>query len=220
MNARPVASRDLQLALDGERLDAQLALPEQSCCLVVFVHGSGSGRLSPRNRQVAAQFNDLGMATLLFDLLSVAEQRLDNRTCELRFDIDLLTRRLLALLDWLAAEPELRDLPVGLFGASTGAATALRGAAERPSQVRAVVSRGGRTDLADAALGQVGAAVLMIAGGADPFIVQANRESLRRLGGECALEIVPHATHLFEEAGALEQVASLAGAWFARYLCG
>ncbi|CDF84110.1 hypothetical protein PKB_2763 [Pseudomonas knackmussii B13] len=213
-------NRDLRLALDGEWLEARLTLPEQARGLVVFVHGSGSGRQSPRNCQVAAQFNGLGLATLLFDLLSVAEQRLDNRTCELRFDIELLTRRLLALLDWLAAEPELRDLPLGLFGASTGAATALRAAAERPSQVRAVVSRGGRTDLADAVLGEVRAAVLMIAGGADPFIVQANRESLRRLGSECDLQTVPGATHLFEEPGALEQVARLAGAWFVRYLAG
>lgn len=211
-------SGELRLALDGELLDASLTLPEAATGLVVFVHGSGSGRLSPRNRQVAAQFNALGLGTLLFDLLSAAEQRLDNRTCELRFDIDLLTRRLLALLDWVATQPELADLPLGLFGASTGAATALRAAAERTQQVRAVVSRGGRSDLAGTAQDAVPAAVLMIAGGADPFIVQANRDSLRHLRGECALERVPGATHLFEEPGALERVAELAGAWFVRYL--
>lgn len=220
MSALPVPARDLELGLDGELLQARLALPEAPRGLVVFVHGSGSGRLSPRNQQVADDFNARGLATLLFDLLSVGEQRIDNRSCELRFDIDLLTRRLLALLDWVATAPELSALPLGLFGASTGAATALRAAAARPGQVLAVVSRGGRTDLAGAALDAVRAATLMIAGGADPFIIQANRDSERHLRGEHALEIVPGATHLFEERGALEEVAERAGAWFERVLAG
>ncbi|OYQ30721.1 hydrolase [Pseudomonas mandelii] len=186
--------------------------------LVIFVHGSGSGRLSPRNQFVAESLAKRGLASLLFDLLTEPEQRLDNLTGELRFDIALLARRLVDVIDWVGRDVELHSLRIGLFGASTGAAAALLAAAVRPEVVHAVVSRGGRTDLAGAALSQVRAPTLQIVGAQDPVVLELNDQSSQALRCEQQLEIVAGATHLFEEPGALEEVARLAGDWFEKYL--
>jgi putative phosphoribosyl transferase len=199
------------------RLEGNLAVPEGARGIVVFAHGSGSGRHSPRNRRVAETLNSAGLATLLIDLLSEDEERLDQATGELRFDIDLLAERLLSATDWIAADEKLAPLHLGYFGASTGAAAALVAAAERP-ETGAVVSRGGRPDLAGAALGQVRAPTLLIVGGADEQVLELNEQALDELAGEKRLEIVPGATHLFEEAGALDGVARLAREWFKRHL--
>ncbi len=195
-------------------LDADLGAPPSAAGVVAFAHGSGSGRHSPRNRFVAEELSGGGLATLLADLLTPEEERRDLRTRELRFDIDLLARRVTGIVDWLADDARTVRLPVGLFGASTGAAAALVAAARRPADVRAVVSRGGRPDLAGPALAQVAAPTLLIVGGADPAVIGLNRQAMEQLGGERRLEIVPGATHLFEEPGALEQVAALARDWF------
>ncbi|VXC21839.1 Dienelactone hydrolase [Pseudomonas sp. 8AS] len=213
-----MTQRTLQLQLPDVRLGADLLLPEGAPGLVLFVHGSGSSRRSPRNRQVAREFAARGLATLLFDLLSEAEQRIDQVTCELRFDIALLERRILGVIDWLDRDAELAPLRLGLFGASTGAAAALRAAAERPQRICAVVSRGGRSDLAGAALARVQAPTLQIVGSADPAVWRLNREASRQLPGEQQLQVIPGASHLFEEPGAMEEVARLAGDWFLRYL--
>ncbi|MWV13612.1 alpha/beta hydrolase [Pseudomonas sp. R-28-1W-6] len=210
--------RTLRLHLPDAQLVADLLLPEGAQGLVLFVHGSGSSRLSPRNRQVAREFAARGLATLLFDLLSEAEQRIDRVTCELRFDIALLQRRILGVIDWLGHDAELAPLRLGLFGASTGAAAALRAAAERPQRICAVVSRGGRSDLAGAALARVQAPTLQIVGSADPGVWRLNREASRQLHCEQQLQVIPGASHLFEEPGAMEEVARLAGDWFVRYL--
>ena len=185
---------------------------------MLFAHGSGSSRFSTRNRAVAQRLNDAGLATLLFDLLTADEETIDARTAQLRFDIPLLAGRLTGTVDWLAARPDLATLPLGLFGASTGAAAALITAAERPQRVAAVVSRGGRPDLALPVLERVRAPTLLIVGGHDREVLALNREALAALTCEKALAIVPGATHLFEEPGALEQVAQLAGDWFLRHL--
>jgi putative phosphoribosyl transferase len=201
--------------LEGDRV-----VPEGALGIVLFAHGSGSSRHSPRNRQVAAALNDIGIGTLLVDLLTPAEEQLDLLTREHRFDIGLLARRVVATLDWLRLGPAA-SLPIGLFGASTGAAAALVAAAVRPGDVDAVVSRGGRPDLAGDALRRVQAPTLLIVGGADVQVLELNRRALELLGAaEKRLEIVPGATHLFEEPGALEQVAKLAAAWFLRHLGG
>jgi putative phosphoribosyl transferase len=180
----------------------------------VFAHGSGSSRCSPRNRMVAARLNDGGLATLMLDLLTQDEEEHDLRTRALRFDIPLLAQRVVTAIDWLAREPPAKDLPAGCFGASTGAAAALLAAVERPDRVRAVVSRGGRPDLAGSSLRSVMAATLLIVGGADPLVVELNREAQRQLPCESRLDVVPGATHLFEEPGALERVSELARNWF------
>ncbi len=195
-----------------------LALPEQAAGLVVFVHGSGSSRFSSRNRYVAEVLNQGGLATLLFDLLTAEENAIDMVTAELRFDIELLSERTVATLDWLPGQAELQALPVGLFGSSTGAAAALNAAAARPEQVRAVVSRGGRPDLAMAALPQVQAPTLLIVGGLDQPVIEMNQAAAERLQAPWRLEIIPGATHLFEEPGKLEQVAALARDWFLEHL--
>jgi dienelactone hydrolase len=184
---------------------------------VLFAHGSGSSRLSPRNGYVARQLRKAGLATVLLDLLSTTEERIDSATGQLRFDIPLLTERLRGATQWARAEPELRHLRIGYFGASTGAAAALAAAARIP-EVAAVVSRGGRPDLAGTALEAVRAATLLIVGGEDGQVLRLNRQALERLRCAATLEIVPGATHLFEEPGALERVASLAADWFVRYL--
>ncbi|WP_016702978.1 dienelactone hydrolase family protein [Pseudomonas chlororaphis] len=207
-----------QLDLDGIELSADLRLPPGARALVVFAHGSGSGRSSPRNRYVAESLARRGLGSLLFDLLTETEQRLDNRTRELRFDIALLARRLTEVLDWIDRDLELQSLRVGLFGASTGAAAALLAAAARPDVVHAVVSRGGRTDLAGPALSRVKAPTLQIVGAQDPVVFGLNCQSSRALQCEQRLEVVAGATHLFEEPGALEEVARLAGDWFEKYL--
>ena len=204
--------------LPGVELDADLRLPTNTRALVVFVHGSGSGRLSPRNQYVADVLAHRSLGSLLFDLLTEKEQRLDNLTGELRFDIPLLARRLIDVIDWAARDPQLRLLRIGLFGASTGAGAALVAAAERAQVVGAVVSRGGRTDLAGPALARVKAPTLQIVGAQDPVVFDLNCQSSRALRCEQRLEVVEGATHLFEEPGALETVARLAGEWFEKYL--
>ncbi|MEX6503684.1 dienelactone hydrolase family protein [Pseudomonas zhanjiangensis] len=211
-------AQSLTLNLSDARLAADLRLPSAAEGLVVFVHGSGSSRLSPRNRQVAEYFNGRGLGTLLFDLLTIEEHVQDQITREYRFDIARLSRRLVEVIDWIGTDAELQQLAVGLFGASTGAAAALIAAAQRPQAVQAVVSRGGRSDLAGPALGAVEAPTLQIVGAADAVVLELNRDASRQLQCQQHLEVVAHATHLFEEPGALEEVARLAGDWFERYL--
>jgi putative phosphoribosyl transferase len=201
-------------------LDGDLAIPSGASGIVVFAHGSGSSRHSPRNRYVAAQLRQAGLATLLMDLLTPEEEQVDLRTAELRFDIGLLAGRLLAATEWLAQGPETGDLATGYFGASTGAAAALMAAGERPGPVGAIVSRGGRPDLAGPALPEVRAPTLLIVGGLDDVVIEMNRQAMRQLAVEVELAIVPGAGHLFEEPGTLEEVARLAASWFTRYLSG
>jgi putative phosphoribosyl transferase len=202
----------------GVTLDADLTVPDRPAGLVVFAHGSGSGRHSSRNRYVAGELNSTGFATALADLLTPDEDRTDAATGQYRFDIDRLSVRVIALTDWLLSYRATAGLGVGLFGASTGAAAALVAAAARPATVKAVVSRGGRPDLAGESLRLVGQPTLLIVGGRDPTVVELNRTSARLIPGDTVMEIVPGATHLFEEPGALEQVARLAGEWFVRHL--
>jgi putative phosphoribosyl transferase len=199
-------------------LEGDLVVPEGATGVVLFAHGSGSSRHSPRNRRVAATLNEAGIGTLLVDLLTPDEEELDRVTAELRFDIELLARRLIAAIDWLRHEPSLASLRIGLFGASTGAAGALVAAAARPDDVAAVVSRGGRPDLAASALPRVRAPTLLIVGGEDPVVLELNRHALELLQTEKRLVIVPGASHLFEEPGALDDVARLAADWFSRHL--
>lgn len=204
--------------LPDAELSADVRLPTNTRALVILVHGSGSGRSSPRNQYVADALAQRGLGSLLFDLLTESEQRLDNWTRELRFDIPLLARRLVDVIDWIGRDPELSTLRIGLFGASTGAAAALVAAAERADVVAAVVSRGGRTDLAGPALARVKAPTLQIVGAQDSVVFGLNCQSTRALRCEQRLELVAGATHLFEEPGTLEEVARLAGDWFERYL--
>jgi dienelactone hydrolase len=201
-------------------LGGTLDIPPGARAAVVFAHGSGSSRHSPRNRYVAQVLRRAGMATLLTDLLTPDEERREARTRHLRFDIALLAERLSEVTDYLVQAPDTRDLVLGYFGASTGAAAALVAAAGHPELIRAVVSRGGRPDLAAAALPGVRAPTLLIVGGADYGVIEMNEQALGRLTVEKSLIIVPGATHLFEEPGALEQVAHLATDWFARCLLG
>jgi dienelactone hydrolase len=204
---------------DGRaRLNADLRMPEHAFALVIFAHGSGSSRLSARNRQVAEALDDAGLATLLLDLLTREEESVDQFTREFRFDIPRLGRRVIAAADWAVEQPELRALPIGYFGASTGAAAALIAAAERPARSRAVVSRGGRPDLAGGALPLVQAPTLLIVGGNDGPVIELNEEARRQMQAQTVLEIVPGATHLFEEPGTLEQVSRLAIDWFETHL--
>jgi pimeloyl-ACP methyl ester carboxylesterase len=195
-----------------------LAVPERARGMVLFAHGSGSSRHSPRNRAVADGLNRAGFGTLLLDLLTAAEERIDAETAALRFDIGLLARRLAGAIDWLAGTPPASGLPVGLFGASTGAAGALVAATERPERVRAVVSRGGRPDLAGPSLELVAAPVLFVVGSRDTHVWELNEMASRRLRTSSELHVVPGASHLFEEPGALEQVTALAAGWFRRYM--
>jgi dienelactone hydrolase len=201
-------------------LEGDLVLPEQARGVVLFAHGSGSNRQSPRNRRVAETLNGAGFGTLLLDLLTPEEDELDRLTAELRFDVDLLARRLIAAVGWLRGERGL-SLPLGLFGASTGAAAALVAAAAWPDDVAAIVSRGGRPDLAGTALQQVTAPTLLIVGGADPQVLELNRRALAELAAPVKrLVVVPGAGHLFEEPGALDEVAHLAAEWFAEHVAG
>jgi dienelactone hydrolase len=213
-----VAERAVRVDAGGALLAGDLALPEKAAGVVLFAHGSGSSRHSPRNRAVAQALQRAGLGTLLIDLLTEEEERIDARTAHLRFDIGLLARRLAAVVDWLDADAATAALPVGLFGASTGGGAALVAAAERPERVRAVVSRGGRPDLAGPALPKVTAPTLLIVGGDDVVVVGMNRDAMARMTGNVRLEIVPGATHLFEEPGAMERVSALAADWFSRYL--
>jgi dienelactone hydrolase len=210
----------VEIPADGVVLDGDLTVPPDAHGIVVFAHGSGSGRFSPRNRAVANVLVQAGLATLLMDLLTAEEEAVDLRTRHLRFDVGLLGRRVIATIEWLAADATVTALPVGCFGASTGAAAALIAAAERPERVAAVVSRGGRPDLAGEALFRVTAPTLLIVGGNDIEVLRLNQQALAALAGEARLEIVPGATHLFEEPGALERVAVLARDWFVGHLGG
>jgi putative phosphoribosyl transferase len=204
---------EVALELGSVQLQGNLAVPSSASAIVLFAHGSGSSRRSPRNRAVASELEDSGIATLLFDLLTDEEEAVDARTAELRFDIQLLATRLLDATRWVEAADDLSELPIGYFGASTGAAAALVAAAE-DHHVGAVVSRGGRPDLAQDALKQVVAPTLLIVGGADVPVIAMNEVALNRLRCEKRMDIVPGATHLFEEAGALERVSELARDWF------
>ncbi|MET9800648.1 dienelactone hydrolase family protein [Streptomyces sp. NPDC006368] len=208
------SERTVRIDAGDAPLVGDLSLPADAHGLVSFAHGSGSSRHSPRNRAVAGVLRDAGLGTLLVDLLTQAEERVDMVTAALRFDIPLLGRRMTATVDWLAAQPDTARLPVGLFGASTGAAAALVAAAERPERVRAVVSRGGRPDLAGDALAAVRAPVLFVVGGADHHVLRLNEEAAERLRAPYRIHVVPGATHLFEEPGALEQAAAAARDWF------
>ena len=201
----------------GTELLGDLEVPPNPAGLVVFAHGTGSSRFSPRNRLVAQVLRDQGFATLLLDLLTESEEQTDLRTREFRFDIGLLADRVLSALDRMREHHAVKGLPVGIFGASTGAAAALIAAAGDQS-VRAVVSRGGRPDLAGDALHDVEAPTLMIVGGRDPRILEANRMASREMSVDQHIEVIPGATHLFEEPGALERVAELAAAWFTEHL--
>ena len=209
---------DVEIRTRDVVLEGMLALPDTPSGLVVFAHGSGSSRFSRRNRDVAEAMQAAGLGTLLFDLLSAEENARDRMTAEHRFDIALLARRLTDTVDWLGQEAATRALHIGLFGASTGAAAALITAAERPQRVDAIVSRGGRPDLAGDALGRVRAPTLLIVGGWDPEVIALNAQAARQLTCAHRTAIVPDATHLFEEPGKLEQVSRLAAAWFATYL--
>jgi putative phosphoribosyl transferase len=215
---RAVASESVAIPVAGGQVGADLRVPDGATGLVIFAHGSGSSRFSRRNRNVAGFLEGCGLGTLLLDLLTRDEEAADVRTAEYRFDIERLGRRVVLATDWAQGRPDLRSLPVGYFGASTGAAAALVGAAERPSTVRAVVSRGGRPDLAARVLPAVKAPTLRIVGGADEPVIEMNREAMGRMSAEVALEIVPGATHLFEEPGAMERVMELATSWFRRWL--
>jgi putative phosphoribosyl transferase len=213
-----IEERSVHVAAGSVTLEGNFSLPEGAGDIVLFAHGSGSSRHSPRNRYVARLLNEAKLATLLVDLLTPDEEAIDMRTAHLRFDIDLLARRLVAVTDWLKEQPHTRELKIGYFGASTGAGTALVAAAERADVVGAIVSRGGRPDLAGPALARVRAPTLLIVGSRDVQVIELNRLALAQLRCEKQLEIIPGATHLFEEPGALDAVARLARDWFERYL--
>ncbi|MGE5278202.1 MAG: dienelactone hydrolase family protein [Acidobacteriota bacterium] len=210
--------KEVRVAAGKVSIEGNLVVPEGATGIVAFAHGSGSSRFSPRNRRVARELNERGLATLLIDLLTPEEEAVDVETAELRFDIGLLAERLAGATDWLARQPSTRELRLGYFGASTGAAAALVAAALRPKSIAAVVSRGGRPDLADEALPRVKAPTLLIVGGDDIPVIAMNREAIARLTCEKKLEIVPGASHLFEEPGTLDAVARLAGDWFLAHL--
>jgi pimeloyl-ACP methyl ester carboxylesterase len=210
---------NVRVAAGPVLLDGTLGLPESAAGVVLFAHGSGSGRHSPRNQFVARQLRAAGLGTLLIDLLTPAEEEVDLRTRHLRFDIDLLADRLVGATDWLAADPRTAGLPVGLFGASTGGGAALVAAARQPGKVAAVVSRGGRPDLAGDALESAMCPTLLIVGGDDDVVIGLNEDALARLAAPVKqLVIVPGAGHLFEESGKLEEVARLTADWFTRHL--
>lgn len=212
------AERTVAIQAGGVELDGDLAIPEGARGIVLFAHGSGSSRHSSRNRFVAEALRSGGLATLLFDLLTPREEQVDLRTRQIRFDIGLLADRLIGAMAWLDTQDDTRGLSVGLFGASTGGGAALVAAARRPDRVSAVVSRGGRPDLAGEDLPLVRAPTLLIVGGNDSVVIDLNEQAMARMSAPVDLEIIPGATHLFEESGALEQVAGLARVWFARHL--
>src|SRR6516162_1352116 len=199
-------------------LDGNVAVVDQATGLVLFAHGSGSSRHSPRNQFVARTLNQAGLATLLLDLLTREEESVDLYTREHRFDISLLAERLVWVTEWVKQQKQIAVLRIGYFGSSTGAGAALVAAAALPNDVAAVVSRGGRPDLAGAALSKVKAPTLLIVGGEDHVVIELNEQARAQMNCECKIDIVPGATHLFEEPGALEQVAKLASDWFIRHL--
>jgi dienelactone hydrolase len=212
-----VEAREVSISAGGVFLKGDLVMPGAVRGVVLFAHGSGSSRHSPRNQFVARRLQDAGLATLLMDLLTLREEEEDARTARLRFDMGLLGQRLIAALEWLADDPLTRALPVGCFGASSGAGGALVAAAERPESIKAVVSRGGRPDLAGDALPRVQAPTLLIVGSRDTAVIDMNRRALEQMRCVKELVIVPGASHLFEEPGTLDIVAELAAAWFTRY---
>ena len=205
---------EVKIPVGQAALDGSFIAPEGATTIVLFVHGSGSSRHSPRNQFVARTLNRAGLATLLFDLLTAEEETVDVHTAEYRFDISLLAGRLIQVTKWTLEQKATCNLRIGYFGSSTGAGAALVAAAERPRDIGAVVSRGGRPDLAGNALAQVRAPTLLIVGGSDPAVIELNEQARQLMRCEVKLEIIPHATHLFEEPGALEQVAQLAIDWF------
>lgn len=209
-----IEHKSVIVAVDSVRLEGNLSAPTAAKGVVLFAHGSGSSRHSPRNRYVADVLNEGGLATLLIDLLTSDEQEVDMQTAHLRFDIRFLAERLEAITEWLVRQPEITHLKLGQFGASTGAAAALVAAAQMPRVVRAVVSRGGRPDLAGAALARVEAPTLLIVGGADNVVLDLNRKAMALMHCEKQLQIIPGANHLFEEPGTLQKVAVLARDWF------
>jgi putative phosphoribosyl transferase len=213
-----VEERTVRVSADTVVLEGNLTVPDNARGVVLFAHGSGSSRHSPRNRYVARALREAGLATLLIDLLTAEEEEVDLQTRHLRFDIGLLSARLGGATEWLVQNSRTRNLRVGYFGASTGAGAALIAAAEQPESISAIVSRGGRPDLAGPALPRVAAPTLLIVGGNDCSVIDMNREALEQICTEKRLEIVPGATHLFEEPGALEHVARLAAGWFVRHL--
>lgn len=214
-------TRPVSIPAEGVTLQGDLTVPAGARGIIIFAHGSGSSRLSPRNRMVARHLQEAGFGTLLFDLLTAREESVDNVTRALRFDIEFLTGRLAAATEWLGSQAIAHDLPFGYFGASTGAAAALMAAARHPGMIGAVVSRGGRPDLAGVLLRSVASPTLLIVGGADEAVLALNRTALAQLAcRQKELAIVPGATHLFEEPGTLERVSELAGQWFARHLRG
>lgn len=208
----------IKIKVGNVELSGNLMIPESSKGIVVFAHGSGSGRLSPRNRYVAKVLREKNLATLLFDLLTPHEEETERYTAHLRFDIEMLAERLAAVTDWVKSNPQVRDFNIGYFGASTGAAAALVAASNKIKEIKAVVSRGGRPDLAAEALASVKAPTLLIVGGDDYPVIEMNKEAQAKMTCVNKLIIIPGATHLFEEPGTLEQVAELAGQWFQKYL--
>jgi dienelactone hydrolase len=206
--------QSIRVPIGTQWLDGDLDVPPNARGLILFAHGSGSSRHSPRNKYVAHTLVQHGFATLLIDLLTPAEEAVDDRTAQLRFDIELLASRLTSIIAWIRQQPPVAPLPIGLFGASTGGGAALVAAAARPDDVGAIVSRGGRPDLAGPALPRVTAPTLLIVGGRDTAVIDLNRQAMARMKADVALDIVPGATHLFEEPGALARVASAAAAWF------
>ncbi len=215
--SRGATLKPIRIPIGGHWLYGDFGMLPEPKGLVLFAHGSGSGRHSPRNRFVARVLEQAGLATLLVDLLTDEEERVDRHTSEFRFDIEMLAGRLDAIVDALKHGELTASLPIGLFGASTGGGAALVAAADRPRDVAAVVSRGGRPDLAGNALSRVVAPTLLIVGGLDRDVLKMNRDAMAQMRSEVALEIVPGATHLFEEPGALEQVATVAAGWFRRH---
>ena len=220
MNKTVTENRYVQILTTGVRLEGIVSIPEEARGIVLFVHGSGSSRHSPRNQYVAQTLQEGGLATLLFDLLTAYEEESDLQNRYMRFDIDLLARRTAGVLEWLDLQPYAYGLKKGLFGSSTGAAAALMAAAELPDHVDAIVSRGGRPDLAGTALPNVGAPTLLIVGGNDDVVIDLNEQALAQMSshGQNKLVVVPGASHLFEEAGALEHAARLARVWFQTHL--
>ena len=211
-------SRLIAVPVNSDEIQGDLHIPKNSTALVVFAHGSGSSRHSPRNKYVAEVLNDGGIATLLIDLLTADEEIIDRRTMHLRFNIDLLAERLSLVTNWVKGQSATEKLHLGYFGASTGAAAALVAAAKHPEAVEAIVSRGGRPDLAGTWLAHVHAPTLLIVGGNDPVVIELNRQAASEMRATCRVEIIPGAGHLFEEPGALERAAILAREWFEEYL--
>lgn len=213
-----INEREVRIQVNDVILNGTLAMPQESKGIILFAHGSGSSRFSPRNRYVAEKLHTINLSTLLMDLLTNEEEQIDNLTGHLRFDVELLAERLGGATNWLIKNPLTKDLPIGYFGASTGSAAAIIAATKHPTSVDAIVSRGGRPDLAMNYLHEVQAPTLLIVGGNDTIVIKMNQNAFNLLKVEKKIEIVPNATHLFPEPGTLEQVAQLAAAWFDHYL--